>query len=85
MLVSYLIMHDKTISNAMMRKDIKKLLGKWKFCLKTIQLIQVRLRRVLKIYHKFRVSLFQSSFVQCTRERKRGDGNDENNDLQEHD
>ena len=85
MLVSYLIMHDKTISNAMMRKDIKKLLGKRKFCLKTIQLIQVRLRRVLKIYHKFRVSLFQSSFVQCTRERKRSDGNDESNDLQEHD
>ena len=85
MIVSYLIINYKTFSNAMMEKDIKKLSRKWNFCLKTIQIMQVRLRRVSMIYHKFRVSLFQGTFVQCTRERKRSDGNDESNDLQEHD
>ena len=85
MIVSYLIITYKTFSNAMMENNIKKLLRKWNFCLKTIQIMQVRLRRVSMIYHKFRVSLFQGTFVQCTRERKRSDGNDESNDLQEHD
>lgn len=85
MIVSYLIINYKTFSNAMMENNIKKLLRKLNFCLKTIQTMQVRLRRVSMIYHKFRVSLFQGTFVQCTRKRKRGDGNDESNDFQEHD